>query len=365
MRLESRHVSDAQATTVTQGADPDIVGPYLADVLDEPLWKGCHVELVSGGKSNLTYLVTAGEHELILRRPPLGHVLPTAHDMTREFTVLKALGPTEVPVPEPLHLCTDAAVLGAPFYVMERLRGLVVRGSFPPGYADDPSDARKIGEAVIDTLIAIHAVDWHAVGLGEFGHPDGFLSRQLRRWREQWERSLTREMPAMDDLLVALEEKLPESEAATIVHGDFRTDNCVLDASVPGRVVGVLDWEMSTIGDPLTDLGLTMCYWTERKDSSQLRDAFSDITVTATEGFPSRVELVERYSALSGRDVTDIAWYWAFGFFKLAVVLEGIHARYLQGKTVGAGFERVGDSVAPLVMVSSFVLERGEVAPIG
>lgn len=357
-------MNEAHATTLTQGADPDVVGPYLAAALSEPEWADCRVELLSGGKSNLTYLVTAAGKELILRRPPLGHVLPTAHDMAREYKVLSALQPTDVPVPRPFHLCSDASVIGAPFYVMERLHGLVVRGQFPPGYADDPADARKIGEAVIDTLIAIHAVDWQEAGLDGFGHPEDFLERQLRRWRQQWERSATRDMPAMDDLLAALEEKLPSSKDATIVHGDFRTDNCVLDPASPGRVVGVLDWEMSTIGDPLSDLGLTMCYWTERKDAAQMRDAFSDITVTATEGFPTRADLVERYAIATGRDLTDISWYWAFGFFKLAVVLEGIHARYLQGKTVGDGFERVGDSVVPLVMVSSFVLDRGEVAPI-
>ncbi|MDQ3876795.1 MAG: phosphotransferase family protein [Actinomycetota bacterium] len=357
-------MDDRQATTA-QGADPRAVGPYLAEVLGDPEWEQCRVELLSGGKSNLTYSVTAGERELILRRPPLGHVLPTAHDMAREYTVLEALGRTDVPVPQPFHLCRDTSVIGAPFYVMERLRGLIARGEFPPGYADDPSDARKIGEAVIDTLISIHAVDWNAVGLQDFGHPQGFLARQLRRWREQWERSKTNDMPAMDDLLAALEDKIPESQPPTIVHGDFRTDNCVLDAETPGRVVGVLDWEMSTIGDPLADLGLTMCYWTERRDDEQLRSAFRGITVTATEGFPTREDLVDRYATITGRDVSDISWYWAFGFFKLAVVLEGIHARYLQGKTVGSGFERVGESVAPLVMVSSFVLDRGEVAPIG
>lgn len=353
-----------EETKIAQGADPKVVGPYLADALGDNAWSDCSVELIAGGRSNLTYLVTSGDKELVLRRPPLGHVLPTAHDMTREFTVIRALRGTDVPVPEAIHLCTDEEVLGAPFYVMQRLHGHILRSSFPPGYADRPEEKRLIGEAVVDTLAKIHAVDWKAVGLEEFGHPDGFMARQVRRWKQQWERSVTRPLPAMDELIDKLEARLPTSPAPTIVHGDFRVDNTILHPTEPGRLVGVLDWEMSTLGDPLADLGMTLVYWPDRGDVDEFKKAFGSITVTSADGFLSRAEVVERYAATTGRDISDAAYYWAFGFFKLAVILEGIHARFLQGKTVGEGFETIGERVPPLVMLGTYVLERGEVGSI-
>ena len=353
-----------EQTAITQGADPAAVGPYLAEALGDEAWRDCAVELIAGGRSNLTYLVSAGDHEVVLRRPPLGHVLPTAHDMTREFTVISALQDTDVPVPRAIHLCTDEDVLGAPFYVMERLQGHILRNDFPEGYADTRDDKRRIGEAVIDTLAKIHAVDYEAVGLAEFGHPEGFMARQVRRWKQQWERSVTRPLPTMDELIDKLEAKLPTSPAPTIVHGDFRVDNTILDANDPGRIVGVLDWEMSTLGDPLADLGLTLVYWPDQGDVDEFKKGFGSITLTAADGFLSRQEVVTRYASITGRDVSDVAYYWAFGFFKLAVILEGIHARYLQGKTVGEGFEKIGERVPPLVMVGTYVLDRGEVGPI-
>ena len=353
-----------EETATARGADPTVVGPYLADRLGDDAWRSCSVELIAGGRSNLTYLVTAGDKEVVLRRPPLGHVLPTAHDMTREFTVISALKDTAVPVPEAIHLCTDEDVLGAPFYVMERLRGHILRNRFPPGYADTAEEKRAIGRAVVDTLAEIHAVDYEQVGLGEFGHPDGFMARQVRRWKQQWERSVTRPLPAMDELIDKLEAKLPTSADPTIVHGDFRVDNTILDAQHPGRIAGVLDWEMSTLGDPLADLGLTLVYWPDQDDVDEFKKGFGSITLTAADGFPSRREVVSRYAEKTGRDVTELAYYWAFGFFKLAVILEGIHARFLQGKTVGEGFESIGERVPPLVMVGTYVLDRGEIGPI-
>ena len=351
-------------TTIVEGADPALVGPYLAEQLGDDAWRECSVELIAGGRSNLTYLVSAGAKEVILRRPPLGHVLPTAHDMVREFTVISALADTDVPVPNAIHLCRDENVLGAPFYVMERLHGHILRNDFPPGYADTPEEKRKIGEAVVDTLTKIHSVDYAAVGLTEFGHPDGFMERQVRRWKQQWERSVTRPLPAMDELIAKLEDRVPSSPAPTIVHGDYRVDNTILDPSDPGRIVGVLDWEMSTLGDPLADLGLTLVYWPDQGDVDEFKKGFGSVTITSADGFPSRREVVERYASSTGRDVSEVSYYWAFGFFKLAVILEGIHARFLQGKTVGEGFETIGERVPPLVMVGTYVLDRGEVGPI-
>ena len=355
---------DQTKAPIVEGADPALVGPYLAGVLGDESWRECSVELIAGGRSNLTYLVTAGAKELVLRRPPLGHVLPTAHDMTREFTVISALRETDVPVPKAIHNCTDESVIGAPFYLMERLHGHILRDGFPDGYASSPDEKRRTGEVVVDTLAKIHLVDYKAVGLEEFGHPEGFMARQLRRWKQQWERSVTRPLPSMDELIEKLEAKLPESPPPTIVHGDFRVDNTILDPNDPGRIVGVLDWEMSTIGDPLADLGLSLVYWPDAGDVDEFKKGFSSVTITAAEGFPSRIDVVERYAKATGNDVTGVPWYWAFGFFKLAVILEGIHARFLQGKTVGEGFDKIGERVPPLVMVGTYVLDRGEVGPI-
>jgi aminoglycoside phosphotransferase (APT) family kinase protein len=354
----------AEDTTIIEGADPRIVGPYLAEQLGDPTLRDLDVRLLSGGKSNLTYLVTSGDRKLVLRRPPLGHVLPTAHDMQREFKVISALGPTDVPVPQALHLCTDPDVLGVTFYVMERCHGHIIRSTFPDGFAPSPADRRKVGEGLIDALIELHAVDWQAVGLDQFGRPDGFMERQIRRWAQQWDSSVTRPLPLMDDLIARLKEDLPESPAPTIVHGDFRLDNAILDPTHIGRIRAILDWEMSTIGDPLADLGLMLVYWPQEDDSDAYRAAFASITATAVPGFPTRNDVLERYAAKSGRDASDVYFYWAFGFFKLAVILEGIHARFLQGKTLGEGFEGIGDRVPPLIMASMWVLERKEVGPI-
>lgn len=357
-------MEQAEDTTIIEGADPTIVGPYLAETLGDPRWRDCDVRLLAGGRSNLTYLVAAGGAELVLRRPPLGHVLPTAHDMQREFTVISALGPTAVPVPEAIHLCTDPDVLGVSFYVMERVRGRIVGSSFPVGFAPRPADKRRVGEGLIDALVEVHAVDWRSVGLEEFGRPEGFMERQIRRWAKQWESSVTRPLPVMDDLIARLTEELPASPAPTIVHGDFRLDNAILDPTHVGRIRAILDWEMSTIGDPLADLGLMLVYWPQENDSDAYRSAFASITATAVPGFPARNDALQRYAAKSGRDVADVYFYWAFGFFKLAVILEGIHARFLQGKTLGEGFEGIGDRVPPLIMASLWVLESKEVGSI-
>jgi aminoglycoside phosphotransferase (APT) family kinase protein len=293
----------------------------------------------------------------------LGHVLPTAHDMAREFRILDALEGTNVPVPRPVHLCTDTTVLGVTFYVMERLHGHIVRDAFPSGYADGLEEQRAIAEALVDTLVELHAVDWRAVGLEDFGHPDGFMERQLRRWKQQWERSVTRDLPAMDSLIKGLESKLPSSPAPSIVHGDFRLDNTILDPTEPGRIVGVLDWEMSTIGDPLADLGLLLVYWPEPSNNPDIDGPLASIAARAIPGFPSREEVALRYATKSGRDVSTVPFYVAFGFFKLAVILEGIHARYLQGKTVGEGFESIGERVPPLITAGHWALDYGSEIP--
>jgi aminoglycoside phosphotransferase (APT) family kinase protein len=342
-------VSEAATRRVTsEGADPVIVGPYLAQQLGEDEWRRCSVRLIAGGKSNLTYLVRAGDNEVILRRPPLGHVLPTAHDMEREYRVLDALKDTEVPAPRPLHLCRDESVLGIKFYVMEFCRGHVIRTTMPEKYAQSEDERRRIADALIDNLAALHAVDWRSVGLDGFGRPEGFMERQIRRWTQQWERSKTRELPQIEQLMQELRARLPESPPPTIVHGDYRLDNTILDPHDPGRIVAILDWEMATIGDPLADVGLLSVYWAQVGDTNG-KEALAGIAPTALDGFPSASQIVERYARVTGRDIAHLRFYRSFALFKLAVVLEGIHARLLQGKTRGEGFEGVGERVEPLV----------------
>ncbi|MFJ2772293.1 phosphotransferase family protein [Streptomyces sp. NPDC087300] len=293
--------------------------------------------LIEGGRSNLTYAVTDGTSRWVVRRPPLGHVLATAHDMKREHRVISALHPTDVPVPEPVLLCEDTSVIGSPFYVMEFVEGTPYRTAeqlAPLG----PERTRAAVLGLVDTLVDLHAVDPGAVGLGDFGRPDGFLDRQLRRWGKQLDASRGRDLPGIDELHAALGRALPASPAPTVIHGDFRLDNVLIDAD--DRIRAVLDWEMSTLGDPLTDLGLLAMY------SAKLEVPDSPVSTTAgAPGHPDPAELIERYATRSGRDVGAISWYTAFAWFKLAVILEGIHYRFTLGQTVGAGFDRIGELV--------------------
>jgi aminoglycoside phosphotransferase (APT) family kinase protein len=284
-----------------------------------------------GGHSNLTYLVRVGGAEYVLRRPPLGPVAPTAHDMVREFRGLAAIAPYFPPAPRVYVLCEDAAVIGAPFFVMERRRGIVIRRTMPPGIDDTPATRRRIGEAAIDTLVQLHAVPVDGTPLAGLGKPAGFVERQVRGWSERWGRAKTDELAIMDELAAWLAARVPAPAATTVVHNDFKLDNMMLDARDPGHVVAVLDWEMVTIGDPLVDVGTLLAYWPEATDPpDRLATAMQP---THLEGFPTRAEVVARYAARSGRDLSGIDFYTAFALFKLAVVLQQIYVRYARGQT--------------------------------
>ncbi|MFT4262560.1 MAG: phosphotransferase family protein [Nocardioides sp.] len=302
------------------------------------------LDLMAGGRSNPTYLVSDGAREWVLRRPPHGHVLPTAHDMAREFHVLRALGPTVVPVPEAVLLCTDHTVLGTDFYVMERLRGHSLR-TREQAEELNPQQRRDLSAALVRVLADLHTVDAEQVGLAGFGRPDGYLARQLRRWRQQWQSSRTGDRPEVERLLDELEHSCPESRYPGIVHGDYKTDNVMLAPEDPTRIVGVLDWEMSTLGDTMADLGILLSFW------DQPDEPYNPVSVgvTALDGFLTREEVVDLYAALRGVDVTDIDWYIAFADLKVAIILEGIRRRHLQGQTTGEGFDDVGDMVDPLI----------------
>jgi aminoglycoside phosphotransferase (APT) family kinase protein len=326
--------------------DPVSLAKWMAGAGLADLGELRAVQLIAGGRSNLTYRLDLDGGQVVLRRPPLGHVLPTAHDMNREFRVLSALSGTAVPVPQPLANCRDADVIGAPFYLMRFVDGLVLR-TMQDGEILSAEQAAELSDLLASMMATIHGIDYAAVGLADFGRPEGYLARQLSRWQRQWQLSNTREMPGYAELVARLAAGLPESAEGTLVHGDFRLDNTLVRLTAPASIAAVVDWEMSTLGDPLADLGLTLSYWADGGE------AFPDLnvgaTVTALPGFCTRDQFAARYAELTGRDVSGIGYYIAFGYFKLAVVLEGIHARYLLHQTVGEGFEREGPAVPILI----------------
>ena len=341
------------------GVDLDRLRPWFAANVEGAGDAPLHASLISGGRSNLTYAIGDGTNEWVLRRPPLGHVLPTAHDMKREHTVLAALRDTDVPVPRTLAFCADESVNDAPFYVMEKIEGDILRTPAEMA-ALTPDDARRCSEELIDVMVAIHAVDYRAAGLDEFGHPDGYLERQVRRWGEQWERSKSRDLPAIEELARRLRAALPTSPAPTIVHGDYRLDNTMLAPDDPGRIVAVLDWEMATLGDPLADVGLFLVYW----GRDQTTFAGADTSKAPGAGFLTREEVTERYGRESGRDVSQLDFYEMLASYKLAIILEGIHARFLMGKTVGEGFDHIGTTVEAIASAALDTGSRSSVAAL-
>ena len=343
-------------TAPVAGADPAVVGPYLAEALDDPAWKDPAITLIAGGKSNLTYRVDSPAGSLVLRRPPLGHVLPTAHDMRREFTVMSGLGGTEVPVPTMLHFCSDADVLGQPFYVMERVEGHVVTNKLPEGYADTADERARLSNGLVDVLAALHAVDYAAVGLGEFGRPEGYLGRQLSRWGKQWDATRIEGLDAVDALAADLATQLPTSQRSSIVHGDYRLDNTMLHPTEVGRVNAVLDWEMSTLGDPLADLGILLVYWAQDSDVEMRKRGAPVGAVTSLPGFLTREQVADGYAQRTGADITDLPWYVSFAFFKLAVVCAGIAMRVKFGAMVGEGFDGYEERVPLLVEIGRATL---------
>jgi aminoglycoside phosphotransferase (APT) family kinase protein len=299
-------------------------------------------QLVAGGKSNLTYEVTDGTRWWIVRRPPLGHVQATAHDMGREYIAMSALVATDVPVPHTYAHCDDPEVLGAPFYVMERVDGRAYRRAKELDELGAERTAAIAGR-LVDVLAKLHAVDPESVGLGGFGRPQGFLERQVRRWGKQLEGSATREHPDADELHRLLTERLPAEDPSVvgIVHGDYRLDNCLVGSDGQGddRIHAVVDWEMATLGDTRTDLALMLVY--ETLGASAGGDLVSD--VAKAQGWPGNEQQLAAYTSASGREPGDMGFHLALAYFKLAVILEGIHYRYLHGQTVGEGFDRIGE----------------------
>jgi aminoglycoside phosphotransferase (APT) family kinase protein len=331
----------------TAGTDPAAAeGPAGIDAAGVDAWFAANIvgaappltyRLIAGGRSNLTFGVTdTAAHHYVLRRPPTGHLLPTAHDMGREHRIISAVGPAGIPVPAALGYCADPAVTGAPFYVMDFVDGYILRAESDLEGVFGPAERRRLADNLVDTLAAIHAVDPDAVGLGELSRKEGYIARQLRRWYSQYQASRDEQGgPDVADIDLVhdrLAARIPTQGKAGIVHGDYRLDNTIVGPD--GAVVAVLDWELCTLGDTMADLGQLLVYWTEAGESSALAHS-----ATAAPGFPTRAELARRYAEVSGRSIETLDFYLAFAYWKLACILEGVYTRYVAGAMGRDGFD--------------------------
>jgi aminoglycoside phosphotransferase (APT) family kinase protein len=300
-----------------------------------------------GGHANLTYLVSFGDSEYVLRRPPLGPVAPSSHDMSREHRVLKDLWRAFPLAPRSFVLCEDETIIGAPFHVMERRHGIAIRTELPEGYDWTPELNARVGNMAIDVLADLHRVDPADAGLGDLGRPEGFVERQLSGWSRRWDAARNEDIPAMRDIIAWLERGLPSSDRVSLLHNDYKLDNMLVDADDPGRATAVLDWDMCTRGDPLMDVGYTLTFWGEAGDDPRWIEAAS--MPTRNPGFPTREAFIERYARKTGFDCGEVRWYHVFGGFKIAVILQQIYIRYLRGQTQDERFAIFGDRVAGLI----------------
>ena len=317
------------------------------------------VRQFGGGKANLTYLLTFdGALEYVLRRPPLGTYAPSAHDMGRENRVLSVLRQAFAYAPRIYHYCEDESVIGAPFLIMERCRGVVIRDMMPARFANDADAPQLLSKALVDTLAAFHAVDYEALGLSQLGRPQGFVKRQVEGWWRRWEAAALGDDERVSEIYRWLAEHLPDSNYFSLVHNDYKLDNTMFDAHDPARVVAILDWDMCTLGDPLSDLGTLLTYWTGPEDSAAVRAIG---TMPAGDfGFYSRGQILRRYAEQSARDLSHIPYYHVLGIFRLLVILQQIYIRYLRGFTQDERFARLNDSVDALTEWALQVMEGSE-----
>jgi aminoglycoside phosphotransferase (APT) family kinase protein len=313
------------------------------------------VKQFPSGHSNLTYSVSLGEKEMVLRRPPFGSKVKSAHDMGREYLVLARLHGA-YPAPRPLLHCTDESVLGAPFYIMERVRGVIIRRNLTPGLELTPDIARKLSESFIDRLAGLHRLNYTALGLGELGKPQGYLERQVRGWIERYSGSKTHDLPEVEPLSAWLHAHMPAQSEATLVHNDYKFDNMVLDPEDITQVKAVLDWEMCTLGDPLTDLGTALAYWVDPGDPPDMQMVRWGPTIVP--GMLSRAQLAQRYAERTGRDLSQIVFYYVFAMFKVAVIIQQIYYRYFHGLTKDERFASLGEVARTLMRVGLSATER-------
>ncbi len=317
-----------------------------------------HVRQFPSGASNLTYLVQIGDWEGVLRRPPFGPVPPKAHDMERESGLLQRIHPVFPLAPRPYLFCNDLTILGVPFYVMERRKGIVLNNTFPPGMIPNEELCQRLSHTVVETLVQIHAIDWNAAGLNEFGYPEGFLGRQVKAWIERYSRAQTDDIPEVEPLTRWLAEHIPASPAPALIHNDFKLNNMLLSPDDLTRAVAVLDWEMSTIGDPLFDLAVSLSYWVNADDPEEMQMILP--TVTIFPGFISREQFMEEYARKSGRDLSSMHFYMIFAYFKLAVIIQQIYVRWKRGQTQDERFAIFGDRIRNLILYAARLVEQGK-----
>ena len=314
------------------------------------------VEQFGGGAANLTYLLHAGAHEYVLRRPPLGPLAPGAHDMAREYRVLSVLHCAFKPAPQALLFCADPDIIGAPFFVMERKHGTVIRRTLPAVF-DTPTAPAQLSSALVDALADFHAVDYTTLGLDDLGRPQGFVERQIEGWYDRWNRAKIEPHPTMDWLYGWLKQQQPATQACTLVHNDYKLDNVMFAADDPAEVVAVFDWDMCTLGDPLVDLGTLLCYWSEPTDPA----LFQHMAMMPTDArFLGRQALVQRYAERSGRDVSAIKFYHVLGLFRLVVIIAQIYLRYHRGQTADQRFALFGQLVPVVIGAAQHVAQSVE-----
>ena len=320
-----------QPTKVRQGEELDAkkLEPYLQEHLG--LTGELSVAQFPSGFSNLTYLLTMGDKDFVLRRPPFGANIKSAHDMGREYKVLSHLNPVYPKAPKPLLYCEDEEVLGAEFYVMERVEGVILRGKMPPEQAPEPELMGQIAESLVNSLVELHAVDLTEAGLDDFGRPEGYVERQVKGWTHRYEKAQTDDVPTLDAAARWLAETMPPESGSSVIHNDYKYDNVVLNPNDQTRIVAVLDWEMCTVGDPLMDLGTSLGYWVEAGDPPAMREL--GLSPTGLPGNPTRAQIVRLYEQASGREVAHPIFYYVYGLFKVAVIVQQIYARYKQGHT--------------------------------
>ena len=348
-----------QAGTVRAGEELDLSGlqPFLLEHFGQsgPII----VEQFPSGHSNLTYLVRVGDREVVLRRPPFGSKVRSAHDMAREYRVLSKLHTAYPVAPKALLYCDDLSILNAPFYLMEPIRGMILRRDPPPGVPFPPETARRLSEAFVDNLACLHRLDYAAIGLGDLGKPQGYLERQVKGWIERYHNSQTHDLREVEPISSWLAARMPASHDTALIHNDYKYDNVVLDPGDPTMIVGVLEWEMCTLGDPLTDLGTALAYWTDPQDPDELREIRS--APTTVPGTLTRAQLVERYAAATGRDPGDMVFYLTFARFKVAVIIQQIYYRYAQGLTRDARFAELPERIHLLLRASWHCAESGTI----
>ncbi len=337
--------------------DTEKLGAYLRAQLS--LEGKLQIKQFPGGFSNLTYMLQMGEHEMVLRRPPFGANIKSAHDMNREYTILSKLNPVYAKAPKPLLYTDDESIIGAEFYLMERVRGVILRPTMPKAMRPERGIMRQISESLVDALVELHAIDLDEAGLSDFGRPTGYVNRQISGWTRRWQRSMTDEVPAMDEAAKWLADNQPPETGATLIHNDFKYDNFVLDSADWRNIIAVLDWEMATVGDPLMDLGTSLSYWIEATDPPTIQ--MLNLSPTTLPGNLTRRQIVDRYTEKSGRSVDNIVFYYVYGAFKLGVIVQQIYQRWKLGYTKDVRFAGLLEAVKACGLIATEAIEAGEI----